>query len=75
MGKRQVVAAISQSRRMLYVAQCTRFGNRGYKAGIADQPSIMNRKGERKCPYADTGGSWSGLAFPYEPALNTFIAA
>ena len=33
--KSQVVAAISQSRRVLYVGKQTRFGNRGYKTGIA----------------------------------------
>ena len=35
-GKSQVVAAISQSRRALYAEKQTRFGNRGYKTGIAD---------------------------------------
>ena len=34
-GKSQVVAAISQSRRALYAEKQTRFGNRGYKTGIA----------------------------------------
>jgi len=33
--KSQVVTAISQSRRVLYVGKQTRFGNRGYKTGIA----------------------------------------
>ena len=33
--KSQVVAAISQSRRVLYVGKQTRFGNRGYKTGFA----------------------------------------
>jgi len=33
--KSQVVAAISKSRRALYVGEYTRFGNRGYKTGIA----------------------------------------
>ena len=34
-GKSQVVAAISQSRRVLYVGKQPRFPNRGYKTGIA----------------------------------------
>ena len=34
--KSQVVAAISQSRRVLYAGRYTRFGNRGYKTGIAE---------------------------------------
>ena len=33
--KTRVVAAISISRSTLYVAQCTRYGKRGYKTGIA----------------------------------------
>ncbi|OQY24968.1 MAG: hypothetical protein DRJ03_16585 [Chloroflexi bacterium] len=35
-GKSQVVTAISQSRRALYAEKQTRFGNRGYKTGIAE---------------------------------------
>ncbi|OQY17451.1 MAG: hypothetical protein B6I35_14545 [Anaerolineaceae bacterium 4572_32.2] len=39
--KSQAVAAISQSRRVLYAGRYTRFGNRGYKTGIAGSRGLF----------------------------------